>query len=96
MEEAKLEKLVTIRQADLFTEDFSDATVVTVYLFPDLLTRLMPKFEKLKPGTRIVSHQFEIPNVPPDKTIIVESVETGARHAIYLWTTPLKKTVDRK
>jgi len=91
VEEAKLEKLVSIRKADLFATDFSDATVVTVYLFPDLLKRLMPKFEKLKPGTRIVSHQFEITGIPPEKTIVVESAETGAKHTVYLWTMPLRK-----
>ncbi|MGA2257778.1 MAG: PQQ-binding-like beta-propeller repeat protein, partial [Thermoguttaceae bacterium] len=91
VEEARLEKLVAIRQADIFAADFGDATVVTVYLFPDLLKRLMPKFEKLKPGTRIVSHQFPIPDFPPEKTITVESVETGAKHTVYLWTMPLRK-----
>ena len=91
VKESNLEKLVTIRHTDLFTADFSDATVVIVYLYPDLLRRLMPKFEKLKPGTRIVSHQFPIPDLPPDKTMIVESAETGAQHTVYLWTTPLKR-----
>ena len=95
VEEANLEKLVTIRQGDLFNADFSDATVVGVYLFPDLLKRLMPKFEKLKPGTRIVSHQFPIPDIPPEKTIIVESAETGAQQMVYLWTIPLKKVADQ-
>jgi len=91
VQEAKLDKLVTIKQEDLFAADFGDATVVTVYLFPDLLKRLVPKFEKLKPGTRIVSHQFPIPDFPPEKTITVESVETGAKHTVYLWTMPLRK-----
>ena len=89
--EAKLEKLVTIKDADIFDADFSDATVIAVYLFPDLLKRLLPKFAQLKPGTRIVSHQFEIPDQPPDKTITVDSNETGAKHTVYLWTVPLKK-----
>ncbi len=94
--EAKLEKLVSIKEADIFTTDFSDATVIAVYLFPDLLKRLMPKFAQLKPGTRIVSHQFEIPDQPPDKTITVDSNETGAKHTIYLWTTPLKNDAGPK
>lgn len=89
--EAKLQKLVTIKQTDLFEADFRDATVVTVFLYPGLLKRLLPKFELLKPGTRIVSHQFEIPDFPPERTITVESQETGAKHKVYLWTTPLKK-----
>ena len=96
VEEARLEKLVAIRQADIFAAEFNDATVVTVYLFPDLLKRLMPKFEKLKPGTRIVSHQFQIPGLTPEKTIILESAETGGKHAVYLWTTPLKKIGDQE
>jgi cyclopropane fatty-acyl-phospholipid synthase-like methyltransferase len=88
---ANVEKLVTIKDEDLFKTDFSDATVVTVYLFPNLLKRLMPQFERLKPGTRIVSHQFEIPDLKPEQTLTVESTETGAKHTIYVWTTPLKK-----
>jgi len=92
LREAKLEKLVSIKQADdIFTTDFSDATVIVVDLFPGALKRLMPKFAQLKPGTRIVSHQFEIPDQPPVKTISVDSNETDAKHTIYLWTTPLKK-----
>ena len=89
--DAKLEKLVTIKEADLFDADFSEATVVTVYLYPGLLKRLLPQFEKLKPGTRIVSHQFEIPDFPAETKLTVESQETGAKHSVYLWTTPLKK-----
>jgi hypothetical protein len=56
-----------------------------------LLKRLLPKLEQLKQGTRIVSHQFEIPDFPADTTLTVESQETGAKHRVYLWTAPLKK-----
>ena len=59
--EAKVEKLVTIKEADLFASDFSDATLIAVYLYPDMLKRLMPKFALLKPGTRIVSRRFGFP-----------------------------------
>jgi len=89
--QADLSKLVTIREADLFESNLDDATVITVYLFPGLLSRLKPKFEQLKPGTRIVSHQFAIPGAPPDETITLESTETGDRHKIYVWTAPLRK-----
>lgn len=89
--EAKLQKWVTIKQADLYKADFSEATVVAVYLYPAILKQLVPQFEKLKPGTRIVSHQFEIPDYPPESQLEVESEETGAKHTIYVWTTPLKK-----
>lgn len=89
--EAKVEKLATIKEADLFDTDFSEATVVTAYLYPGLLKRLLPAFERLKPGTRIISHQFAIPDIAPDRTIVIESNETGAKHTVYLWTTPFKK-----
>jgi precorrin-6B methylase 2 len=89
--ESKVEKLVTIGEADLFARDFNDASVVAVYLYPQLLKRLLPKFDQLRPGTRIVAHQFEIPDVRPEKTIVVESKETGAKHTIYVWTIPLNK-----
>jgi WD40 repeat protein len=84
--EAKVDHLVTIKEADIFSADFSEATVVAVYLYPGLLNRLYPKLQELKPGSRIVSHQFVIPNYPPEQTIIVGSQETGAEHKIYLWT----------
>ena len=53
-------KLVTIKEDDLFKADISEATVVPVYLLPDMLERLRPKFETLAPGTRIVSHDYHI------------------------------------
>ncbi len=55
-----VENLVTIKQADIFAEDFSEATVVTLYLLPSLNVKLIPQLEKLKPDTRIVSYRFEI------------------------------------
>jgi protein-L-isoaspartate O-methyltransferase len=88
--QAEVHKLVTIREEDLFESKFDDATVVAIYLFPGLLERLKPIFEQLKPGTRIVSHQFAIPGATPDATETVSSSETGDAHRIYLWTTPLK------
>ena len=82
---------VAISEADLFEADFGDATVVTAYLYSDLLKRLLPKFEKLKPGSRIVTHQFAIPGISPEETVRIVSQETGAEHTIYFWTTPLRK-----
>lgn len=63
---------VKIVRADIFQFDFSDADVVFCYLFPDQVERLKNRFEKLKPGTRIISHQFEIPGWLPDKTVRLE------------------------
>ncbi|RPH38214.1 MAG: class I SAM-dependent methyltransferase [Planctomycetota bacterium] len=92
IEQRQLRKLVTIEDEDMYTADLSSATVVSVYLPEEFLEKLKPKFAPLKPGTRIVSHQFRIPGVVPEKEIEVESKEDGLLHKIYLWTTPLKET----
>src|SRR5688572_19212282 len=78
--------LVQFRNEDLFKADFREATVVTLYLLPDLNVRLRPKlWSELKPGTRIVSHQFEMGDWKPEKT-----VELNGR-TIYFWTVPERK-----
>ena len=74
---------VDFRQGDLFKADFSDATVVTLYLLPDVNTRLRPiLFEQLEPGTRVVSHGFDMDEWEPDTT-----VQAGDSY-IYRWTIP--------
>jgi len=76
-------KLVTFKQEDLFKTDFKDATVVTLYLLPDLNVKLRPRLlNELKPGTRIVSHQFDMGTWKPEK-----KVELNGR-VVYLWTVP--------
>jgi precorrin-6B methylase 2 len=90
----KVESLVDIRQEDIFKLDLTKANVITLYLLPTLNVRLIPQLEKLKPGSRIVSHDFEMEGVKPDKEISVMAEDDifGEReHKIYLWTTPLKK-----
>ena len=78
--------LVQFRQEDLFKADFREASVVTLYLLPDLNEKLRPKlWAELKPGTRIVSHQFEMGAWQPEKKI-----ELNGR-TIYFWTIPEKK-----
>ncbi len=90
-EAAGVKTLVTIEPKDLFTADLRAADVIAVYLLPQQLERLLPQLEQLKPGSRIVSHQFAIPGVSLDKVVHVESMEDGAKHTLYLWTLPLKK-----
>ena len=66
---------------DLFETDFSDATVVTLYLLPRLNLQLMPKLKALKKGTRIVSHSFDMGHEwPPEKSQNING------SAIYFWT----------
>lgn len=85
--------LVKIVQADIFTLDLSQANVITLYLLPDLNVRLIPQLERLRPGSRVVSHQFDMSGVTPDKVVQVgggADVEVDSR-TVYLWTAPLKK-----
>jgi hypothetical protein len=84
--------LVSIEQKDIFTLDLSKASVITLYLLPELNVRLIPQLEKLKPGSRIVSHDFDMKGVKPDKVVEVNcDGEDWDTHTVYLWTTPLKK-----
>ena len=74
-----------------FKVDLRPASVVTLYLSPRTNARLIPQLEKLKPGSRIVSHQFDMRGVRPDKVIQATSAEDGRVHTLYFWTTPLKR-----
>ena len=74
---------VTFRSEDLFTADISQASVVTLYLLPSLNLRLAGKLMKdLKPGTRIVSHAFDMGDWKPQQT------QTVSGRSIFLWTIP--------
>ena len=85
-------RLVTIKEEDLFQADMSEATVLPMYLLPNMLLELKPKLAKLKPGTRIVSHDYRIEGVEPDKVETLVSKETGAEHILILYTLPFRET----
>lgn len=89
-----VEHLVRIEEEDIFKLDLSPASVITLYLLPSLNVKLIPQLEKLKPGSRIVSHDFDMRGVKPDQEINYDSKEDNISHTLYLWTTPLKK--DKK
>jgi SAM-dependent methyltransferase len=91
-----VEDLVTFEKKNIFDVDLSPATVVTLYLLPELNVKLVPQLEKLKPGTRIVSHDFDMEGVTYENwwTVIAKDhVEKtkDREHYVYLWKTPLKK-----
>jgi tRNA G37 N-methylase Trm5 len=90
----KVEKMVEIIEADIFKLDLKEANVVTLYLLPSLNVKLIPQLEKLKPGTRIVSHDFDMQGVTPDQEVKVEADDR--EHTVYLWTTPLKKEKEKE
>ena len=74
-----------IRQQDILTVDLSAATVVTMYLLPDVNLQLRPNIlSQLKPGSRVVSHAFDMGDWKPDR---IERVEG---RTLYLWTIPAK------
>ena len=84
--DASLASRVKFLNQDLFTTDISEATVVTLYLLPSLNIKLIPKLNKeLKPGTRVVSHAFDMgPNIKPD----IEPVNVNGR-TVYYYTVPI-------
>lgn len=71
-------------KADLFEADFSEATVITMYLLSSLNMKLRPKLLELKAGTRLVSHAFDMGEWKPDNTVTVEG------RTAYLWIVPAK------
>jgi ribosomal protein L11 methylase PrmA len=86
----KVENLVGITQADIFTVDLSKADVIPIYLLPEMNKKLLPQLAKLKPGSRIVCHDYDLEGIIADKTIHVISNEDNADHTLSLYTTPLK------
>ena len=86
--QAGLEGKVKFIQQDLFEADFHDATVVTMYLLTSVNLRLRPKLlAELKPGTRLVSHSFDMGEWKPDKTSLVET-SFGDQRDVHFWIVP--------
>jgi SAM-dependent methyltransferase len=71
-------------EGDIFTIDFTDATVVTLYLLPNLNLKLRPRLLDLKPGTRIVSHAFDMGDWTPDGDVQADGAQA------YYWVVPAK------
>jgi hypothetical protein len=85
--------LVTIHRADIFKTDLRAASVVTLYLLPNLNLRLLPQLSLLKPGSRVVSHSFEIRGMKPSKVVKVNLPGRGVR-TVYLYFVPFEKDGD--
>jgi precorrin-6B methylase 2 len=85
IKKAGVQQLAEIRQQDILMVDVSSASVVTMYLLPDVNLKLKPTLLKqLKPGSRVVSHAFDMGDWKPDK------VERVDGRTVYLWTIPAK------
>jgi len=83
-EKAGLGDKVKFIKADIFETDFSQATVITMYLLPALNLKLRPKILDMRPGTRVVSHAFNMEDWQPDQTVTVEGRDA------FLWIVPAK------
>ena len=86
--DAKVTDRVQFKQQDLFKTDLREATVVTLYLLPDVNLRLRPKLlRELKPGTRVVSHNYDMGDWKPLQAFEVPTA-TGLPHMVYFWIVP--------
>ncbi len=86
--QAGVSEKATFMKADLFESDFSTATVITMFLLPDINLRLRPKILNLKPGTRIVSNSFDMGDWEDDATSTLESCTSWC--TAHLWIVPAK------
>ena len=85
--QAQVDRMVRFQEQNLFDTDLREATVVTLYLLSEVNLILRPKIlADLKPGTRIVSHDFRMNEWIPDKTSLV--IHDGRRHWVYYWRVP--------
>jgi SAM-dependent methyltransferase len=79
-------------EQDLFATDLARATVITMYLLPEVNLQLRPRLLALKPGTRIVSHDWDMGDWPPDRTIVVDAPDKPIGREklsrLHLWTVP--------
>jgi SAM-dependent methyltransferase len=89
---AGVEDRVEFRVQDLFATDLSPATVITMYLLPDVNLQLRPRLQALKPGTRIVSHDWDMGDWKPDRVLVVDvpdkTIGREKKSRLYLWTIP--------
>jgi len=85
---AGVSDLATFEKADIFESDFSEATVITLFLLPSLNERLRPTILKQKPGTRVVSNTFPMGDWEPDETTAVGATDCSSWCRALLWIVP--------
>lgn len=92
--EAGVADRASFREQDLFQADLSKATVITMYLLPEVNMQLRPSLANLKPGTRLVSHDWDLGDWKPDRTVVVpvpdKKVGLEKSSRIHLWVVPAK------
>jgi cyclopropane fatty-acyl-phospholipid synthase-like methyltransferase len=93
IKKAKLEKVATIEQLDIFDIDLDRATVVTLYLTEEANRRLVPQLAQMRPGARVVTHRYPIPGykATTTKKVSVRIDGEDREHTIWLYTIPLEE-----
>lgn len=87
-----VEDRVTIQKQDIFTLDLAQADIVTLYLLPRLNEKLIPQLERLKPKSRVVSHDFDLPGFVPNQIVEFTNTEGERTRVLYLWIAPLRRS----
>ena len=88
---AGLEKLAEVRERDLFAADLGDADVVTLYLSEEMNRKLIPQLMEMKPGSRIISHNFDIPGLKAQTIIHLASGDGATSDStLFVWQIPLQ------
>ncbi|HSV99402.1 MAG TPA: methyltransferase domain-containing protein [Sedimentisphaerales bacterium] len=85
----KVSHLVAVEQRNVLSVDLEGVSVVTIYMGTEINAQLIPQLSRLGPGARIVSHDFGIGDIPPDRIETMTSREDNRRHRILLWRCPL-------
>lgn len=83
--EQEVEELVTIDKKDFYTVDLSKADVITIYLLPRPIQKLRPQLEKLRPGTRVVCHDYGLPWLTEDRKLDMPGKTDGQMHYVFLY-----------
>jgi precorrin-6B methylase 2 len=90
-----VEKLVQVELKDIFKVYLQKATVIALFLLPEMNIQLLPQLEKLKDGSRIVCHEFPLKDVAHDRMLTITTQPDGVPRDIYLYTLPLKKVESK-
>lgn len=89
-QKAGVTEKVKFIEGDLFKENFGEATVLTLYLLPEVNMKLRPQILEMKPGTRVVSHNYDMGDWQPETTKKITTPD-GTNHTIFFWRVPEKK-----
>jgi len=87
---AGVDHLVEIIDRDIYQVDLSEADVLALYLTEKMLEKLIPQFQQMRPGSRIVSHNYKIAGAVPDRMVSLRLPDDTTEHTVYLWTIPLR------